>query len=76
MTAENFDASLTRRLDRRPFQMFTVALANGERFQVDHARAIAFNNGMAVFVGPGRTVYWFDHESVSHFLDESAQSPA
>jgi hypothetical protein len=76
MSAENFDAILARLLDRRPFQMFTVALKNGERFQVDHARAVAFNNGAAVFVGPGRAIYWFDSDSVSHFLDQSAEITA
>jgi hypothetical protein len=39
MTAENFDALLTTFLNRRPFQIFTVELHGGKRFEIDHPLA-------------------------------------
>lgn len=76
MSTDAFDGFLNVLCDRRPFQMFTVNLKNGERFQIDHPRAVAFNSGRGVFLGPGGVFVMFDHDSVSHFTDESAQTLA
>lgn len=70
MTAENFDQVLLRYYDRRPFQPFTVALVNGDRFEVDHPTAITFREGFAVVIGPGSVLHIFDHEGVAQFIGE------
>lgn len=76
MAPDNFDAMMQQLLHRRPFQMFTVQLMTGEQFQVDHPDAVAFKAGAAVFIGPGKRFYWFDNNSVSHFIDQSAETTA
>ena len=65
MTAENFDHVLQALRQRKPFQVFTVELAGGHRFEVDHPGAIVIRDGVAVFIAPGGIPVWFDHESVS-----------
>ena len=74
MTAENFDAVLNRLLDRRPFQIFTVELHSGKRFEVDHPKATVFRDGLAVFISPGPIPVWFDHESVSQIIESPANA--
>ena len=64
MTTENFDRVLQPLRDRKPFQVFTVELGGGRRFEVDHPRAIVVRDGVAVFIAPGGVPIWFDHESV------------
>lgn len=76
MTSENFDTMLRQMLHRRPFQMFTVHLNSGERFQVDHRDAVAFQSGIAVFIGPGKKLHWFDHNSVQQFVEDPVESDA
>jgi hypothetical protein len=39
MTADNFDRLLQGLMGRTPFQVFTVELHGGHRFEVDHPRA-------------------------------------
>jgi hypothetical protein len=65
VTAENFDHVLTALRQRKPFQVFTVELAGGHRFEVDHPTAIVIRNGVAVFLAPGGSPVWFDHKNVS-----------
>ena len=72
MTVENFNQILTRLVERKPFQLFTVELNGGERFEVDHPRAIVFRDGVAVFVAPGGIPTWFDHESVNQIIGAPA----
>ena len=74
MTAENFDATLNSLLDRRPFQVFTVELHGGKRFEIDHPRATVFRDGIAVFVAPGPVLIHFDHESVSQIIEAPAST--
>jgi hypothetical protein len=68
MQVDNFDNSLTAFISRTPFRPFTVALVNGDRFEVDHPRALVVRDGVAVFVGPGGVPVLFDHEGVSQFV--------
>ena len=74
MTAENFDAVLNTLLDRRPFQIFTVELHGGKRFEIDHPKATVFRDGIAIFIAAGPVPIWFDHESVSQFIEAPAST--
>lgn len=74
MTSENFDSILQAFYDRRPFQVFTVELHGGQRFEVDHPRALVFRDGVAVFVAPGGIPVLFDHESVNQFISAPANT--
>lgn len=68
MTVENFDNALRVLQLRSPFQVFTVELLGGERFEIDHANALVVRVGVAVFVAPGGIPHLFDHESVSQII--------
>jgi hypothetical protein len=68
MTAENFDQALKALQTRQPFQVFTVELNTGKRFEVDHAMALVVRDGVAVFVAPGGIPVLFDHDSVNQFI--------
>lgn len=72
MTAENFDQVLQALRDRKPFQVFTVELHGGDRFEVDHPMAMVIRDGVAVFLTPGGRPIWFDHESVNQFIGAPA----
>jgi hypothetical protein len=74
MTAENFDGLLEKLLNRRPFEIFTVELHGGKRFEIDHPQATVFRQGLAVFIAPGPVPIWFDHESVSQFIEAPANA--
>jgi hypothetical protein len=64
MTAENFNHVLEGLRLGQPFQVFTVELHGGRRFEVDHAGALVVRDGVAVFLASGGMPIWFDHESV------------
>jgi hypothetical protein len=68
MTADNFDTVLEGLKRRTPFQMFTVELHGGDRFEVDHPEALVVRDGVAVFLAPGGTPIWFDHDSVNQII--------
>lgn len=70
MQVDNFDGALTAFINRSPFRPFTVALVNGDRFEVDHPRALVVRDGVAVYVGPGGVPVLFDHEGVSQFVGD------
>ena len=44
---ENFDRILKTLRDRKPYRPFTVALVNGDRFEVDHPDALVVRDGVA-----------------------------
>lgn len=73
MTAEHFDGLLEALVQRQPFQVFTVELRGGKRFEVDHPRAIVVRDGVAVFMAPGGIPVWFDHDSFNR-VDGAAAS--
>ena len=73
MTAENFEGFLEAFVSRRPFKVFTVELHNGNRFEVDHPRAILWRDGFAIFASPGRVPIYFDHEGVVQIIDAPAR---
>lgn len=70
MEAENFDRTLRAFKRRSPYRPFTVALVNGDRFEVDHADALVVRDGVAVYVGPGGIPVLFDHEGVSQVIGD------
>jgi hypothetical protein len=72
MTAETFNAVLTEMLDRRPFQVFTVEMNSGRRFEVDGPKTVVLRAGVAVYVAHGGYPVYFDHESVHSFIDATA----
>lgn len=80
MTVEHFDNLVRGLRELRPFQVFTVELVSGQRFEVDHADALIVRDGAAVFMGPGGVPHWFDHETVNQIIgagtSDLSDSPA
>lgn len=74
MTAENFTSVLAGLRQLQPFQVFTVELHGGRRFEVDHPGALVVRDGVAVFLAPGGVPIWFDHESVTQIIGAPAGS--
>jgi hypothetical protein len=70
MEASNFDSTLTAFKRRTPFRPFTVALVNGDRFEVDHPEALLIRDGVAVYVASGGIPVLFDHEGVSQVIGD------
>ena len=68
MEIDAFDRTLRAFVRRAPFQPFKVELTSGDRFQVAHPEALAFNNGVAVHIDTAGTPRIFDHQSVSQFI--------
>lgn len=76
MTSEHFDQLLIALHERQPFRPFTVELAGGHQFEVDHPRAMVIRNGVAVYLKPGGIPVWFDHDSVTQIVDDIADKSA
>jgi hypothetical protein len=55
---------------RSPFRPFTVALVNGDHFEVDQREALVVRDGVAVFIGLGGVPVLFDHEGVNQFVGD------
>jgi hypothetical protein len=72
MTPQHFDKTLRVFQRRAPFQPFTVALVNGDRFQVDRPEALVVRDGVAVFIAKGGAPVLFDHESISQIRDTNS----
>jgi hypothetical protein len=70
MEAVNFDQTLNALKRRNPYRPFTVALVNGDRFEVDHPDALVVRDGVAVYIGAGGVPVLFDHEGVSQFIGD------
>jgi hypothetical protein len=70
MDVGQFERSLRAFQRRTPFRSFTVALVNGDRFQVDHPEALVLRDGVAVFIAAGGVPTLFDHRSVSQMVGE------
>ncbi|MFI5380177.1 MAG: hypothetical protein ACHRHE_12840 [Tepidisphaerales bacterium] len=76
MNADSFHQLLEALAKRNPFRPFTVKLLSGDRFEVDHARALVERDGVAVFLAPGGIPIWFDHESVAAIVGDTAGTSA
>jgi hypothetical protein len=53
MDREAFSATIRAFKNRAPFRPFTVVTISGNRHEVDHADALAVNDGVALLAGPG-----------------------
>ena len=51
-------------------------MMGGRRFEVDHPRALVSRDGVAVFLAPGGVPIWFDHESVTAIIGDTAETSA
>jgi hypothetical protein len=74
MMAEDFDHVLGELIQRQPFRVFTEELNGGQRFEIDHPRAVVVRDGVAVFIAPGGIPIWFDHESVTQIIGAPAST--
>jgi hypothetical protein len=70
MEADNFDRTLDAFKKRTPFRPFTVALVNGDRFEVDFPDALLVRDGVAVYLGAGGVPVIFDHEGVNQVIGD------
>jgi hypothetical protein len=73
MDRDTFDGTIRAFKHRTPFRPFTVAMANGDRLEVDHPDALAVRDGVALFAAPGGVPVVFDHESVSQVVGDLAE---
>ena len=64
MELSSFDKSLRELARRTPFEPFVVELMSGSKIWVTHPEALAFSDGVAVYIAPGGTPSLFDHHSV------------
>jgi hypothetical protein len=70
MEADHFDQTLRAFKRQSPFRPFTVALVNGDRFEVDHPDALVVRDGVAVYIGAGGVPVLVDHEGVSQVIGD------
>jgi hypothetical protein len=70
MDRETFTATVEALQTRRPFQPFTVALVDGDRYEVDRPNVLALGDGAAVLLAPGNVPVFLDHQSVSQVIGD------
>jgi hypothetical protein len=70
MDRDTFTATIRACRNRTPFRPFTVALVNGDRYEVDRPDVLALGEGMAVLVAPGNVPVFFDHEGVNQVIGD------
>ena len=70
MDRDTFTETIRAFKRRAPFRPFTVVTVSGNRHEVDHQEALAVNDGVAVFLGPGGVPVIFDHEGVSEVVGD------
>jgi hypothetical protein len=76
MTSDNFQQLLEALAKRNPFRPFAVEMVGGRRVEVDHARALVSRDGVAVYIAPGGIPIWFDHESITAIIGDTASASA
>ena len=74
MTADNFNEAMRVFTGRKPYQVFTIELNGGDRFEVDYPGALSWRDGVAVFLAPGGTPVFFDHESINKIIAAPANT--
>ena len=72
MDRDTFSGTIRAFKHRAPFRPFTVAMVNGDRFEIDHPDALAVRDGLAMFAAPGNVPVTFDHEGVSQVIGDLA----
>ena len=70
MDRGTFTAMIGALQSSRPFRPFTVALVDGDRYEVDRPNVLALGDGAAVLLAPGNVPVFFDHESVSQVIGD------
>jgi len=75
MSPEKFESFVGVILERRPFQVFTIEINGGKRFEVDHPHVFSMRDGAWHFWAPGGMPIWFDYDSVSHIFPSSIGTP-
>jgi hypothetical protein len=70
MNQEAFITTIQTLQNRRPFKPFTVALVDGERYEVDRPNSLAVGEGIAILIAPGGVPVFFDHEGVSQVIGD------
>src|ERR1700757_2231808 len=70
MDRDTFTATMRAFRNRTPFRPFTVALVNGDRYEVDRPEILALGEGMAVLIAPGDVPVFFDYEAVSQVIGD------
>lgn len=70
MDRATFTETIRAFQSRTPFKPFTVALVNGDRYEVDRPNVLALGDGMAILVAPGNVPVFFDHEGVSQVIGD------
>ena len=70
MDRETFIETVRAFRNRTPFRPFTVALVNGDRYEVDRPGILALGEGIAILVAPGDVPVFFDHEGVSQVIGD------
>ena len=53
MDREKFSETIRAFRNRQPFTPFTVAMVNGDRYEVDRPDILAVGEGLALLVAPG-----------------------
>jgi hypothetical protein len=76
MDRATFDSTIRAFKHRTPYQPFTIAMVNGNRFEIDHPEALALRDGVALFAGPGGVPVIFDYEGVSEVVGDLAGNPS
>ena len=74
MTADFFNQSLEALMAARPFGRFVIELNTGQRYEIGHPRAAAFEDGAGVLLAPGKIPVFFDHDSVTQIIKSPAHS--
>ena len=70
MNRDTFTETIRAFKHRTPFRPFTLVTVSGNRHEVDHPDALAVNDGVALFAGPGGIPVIFDHEGVSEVIGD------
>lgn len=70
MDRDTFTATLETFQKRVPFKPFTIALVNGERFEVDFPGAYIHRNGTGVYLSPGGAPVIFDYDGVARITGD------
>ena len=72
MKRKNFDRLMRTLRGIRPFQIFTIEVNSGDRYEIDQADALILGPGAAIFIGPGGVLHFFDHSSVTQVVTAPA----
>ena len=72
MDRDSFESTIRAFKRRNPFMPFTVALVDGNRFEIDYSDALAIRDGLASFLAPGRVPVFFDADAVSQIIGDLA----